>query len=110
MPVSSASTGRRLENDSVRATGDGKRSATVRDRSRGAANLDHPNIVPIYEIGECEGHHYFSMKLDRGRDTGGFKCGMRSAECGVFGAVAELVAAMARAVPMRTSAAFCTGT
>lgn len=33
------------------------------NESEAVARLDHPNIVPVYEVGRYEHQHYFSMKL-----------------------------------------------
>lgn len=32
-----------------------------------AAQLRHPNIVPVYEVGQVEGRHFFTMPLIEGR-------------------------------------------
>jgi serine/threonine protein kinase len=46
-----------------------------RTEAEAAANLQHPNIVAIHEIGEHNGQHYFSMDYVEGRNlaeiTGG---------------------------------------
>jgi serine/threonine protein kinase/predicted Zn-dependent protease len=59
-----------------------------------AAVLDHPHIVPIYEVGEHDGQHYFSMKLI----AGGSLAHHMDQFAGDHGAAARLLAVVARAV------------
>ncbi len=65
-----------------------------RREAEAAASLDHPSIVPIYEVGEREGACYFSMKFVEG---GQLDEVVRRAPMSIRQA-AELIAKVARTV------------
>jgi serine/threonine-protein kinase len=65
--------------------------------AKAAANLDHANIVGIYEVGVHEGHHYFSMPYIEGRSLAQLEPEGRW-QAGAGKEAAQLVAKVARAV------------
>ena len=65
-----------------------------RREAEAAASLDHPGIVPIYEVGERDGSCYFSMKFIEGGELDEV---VRRAPL-TIGQAAELIARVARIV------------
>ncbi len=65
------------------------------NEAHAAANLHHPNIVPVYEIGEHETQHYFTMRFVPGGET---IADWASRRRGEFRVIAGAVARVARAV------------
>jgi serine/threonine-protein kinase len=72
----------------------GADSQRFRNEAETVAQLDHPHIVPIFEVGSWQGQPYFSMKLIEGGSLAGhldrFKADPKKA--------ARLMAQVARAV------------
>lgn len=76
-----------------------------RQEAESAATLDHPNIVSIFEVGECRGVQYYAMRLVEGGSLAVRMAAWTVAKAASRGEaqqrqvkVAELIASVARAV------------
>jgi serine/threonine protein kinase/tetratricopeptide (TPR) repeat protein len=79
--------GRLLSPDDVRR---------FRNEAEAAALLDHPGIIPIYAVGECDGQLFFTMKLIDGGNLAAFTRNLGTSSSGR--ARSELAAKMAQAI------------
>jgi hypothetical protein len=62
-----------------------------------AAKLDHSGIVPIYEVGQCEGQHYFTMKFVPGGSLAERLADLRSDPRGAVALLAKVARAVSHA-------------
>ncbi|MCC7373744.1 MAG: protein kinase [Verrucomicrobiales bacterium] len=69
-----------------------------RTEAEAAAALEHPNIIPIYEVGEVDGQPYFSMKLVEGGTLASWQSVRGGAGTPSFGSSSERLQATAKAV------------
>src|SRR4029077_18676310 len=49
------------------AAGDPLRLRRFRREARAASRLHHTNIVPVFDVGEWQGTHYYAMQFIRGQ-------------------------------------------
>lgn len=54
-----------------------KQIARFKHEAQAAAQIDHPNIVPVFAIGQERGIHYFAMQLIGGQSLSGLITEMR---------------------------------
>ena len=69
--------------------------ARLRSEAAAAAKLDHPNIVPVYDVGAHHGYAFFSMKYVAGQTLAEFVCkGPQNAKqiAGIMLSVARAIA------------------
>ena len=69
-----------------------------RREAEAAAALEHPHIVPVYEVGEQEGRCYFSMKWIEGGSLAERLASLAARSSADCRGAAQFVAAVARAV------------
>lgn len=72
--------------------------ARFREEAELIASLSHPNIVPVFEIGEHQGFHFYSMKLIAGPSLAERIAVNASAAQSTLRESAALIAKIARAV------------